>query len=64
LEALLDRYAKSEGYFESGLERWGVFVLLDSDDGLAGDADSVSQVLLCHIAKGTEFADLIANGGH
>jgi hypothetical protein len=64
LEALLERYAKHDGDFERSLKRRGVLVLLDCDDGLARDANSIGELLLGHISHGTKFSNLVAYGGH
>jgi hypothetical protein len=50
---------------EGDLERGRVLVQLDSDHGLAGDADEVGELLLGHVAVGAQFAHLVADaGGH
>ena len=64
LEALLKRYTKRACHFERSLERRRILVLFDGDDRLPGDADSIGEFLLRHLAEGPEFSNLIAYGGH
>jgi hypothetical protein len=50
---------------EGDLERGGVLVELDGDDGLAGDADAVGEVLLGEAVVCAEVAKGVADaGGH
>ena len=48
---------------EGDLERGGVLVAFDGDDGLARDVDEVGEGLLRHGAGGAEFANGVADGG-
>jgi hypothetical protein len=64
LKALFKRDAERQGDPERGLKRWGIFVLLHGNDGLAGDADLVGELLLGQVARGAQLANAIAYGGH
>src|ERR1700677_583034 len=64
LEAALERHPEHEGNLERGLKRRRVLVLLDCDDCLACDADSIGEFLLRHLPRGPEFSNLIAYSGH
>jgi hypothetical protein len=46
LEALLERYTQHDGHLERSLKGRRILVLLDRDDGLTRDADSIGEFLL------------------
>ena len=50
LEGLVERHVEHSRDLERHLEGWRVAPLLDGDDGLAGDADAICQVRLCHLS--------------
>jgi hypothetical protein len=64
LEALLDRHTQYDGYLERSLEGWRILVLLDGNDSLAGDSDSIGKVLLRHLPRGPKFPDPIPYTRH
>jgi hypothetical protein len=64
LEALVERHTKDDGHLERSLEGRRILVLLDGNDGLSCDADSVGKVLLRHLPHGPKFSNLIAYSGH
>jgi hypothetical protein len=64
LETLFERDAERQGDLERGLKRWGIFVLLHGDDGLARDADLIGELLLGQVTRGAQLANAIAYGGH
>jgi hypothetical protein len=63
LEALLERHTKHDCHFERSLKGRRVLVLLDRDDCLTCDADSIGEFLLRHLPHGPKFPNLIAYSG-
>ena len=64
LEALLERHTQHDCHFERSLKGRRILILLDRNDRLACDADSISQLLLRHLPHSPKFANLIAYSGH
>jgi len=64
LEALLKRHTKRTCHFEGSLKRRRILVLFDGYDRLPCDAHLIREFLLCHLAEGPEFPNLITYGGH
>ena len=64
LEALLEWHTQHDCHFERGLKGRRILVLLDCNDRLACDANSIGELLLRHLPHGPKFANLIAYSGH
>ena len=64
LKDRLERNAKYQRDLERGLQRRRISILLDRDDGLPRDPDAIGEVLLGHLMRRAQFADLIAYRGH
>ncbi len=50
MKYLLQFCAEGAGDAEGGVQGGGVAALLDGDDGLAGEADQIGELLLGHFA--------------